>query len=402
MSARSAKIKKNIKSPVKQIATTEDEKFFDIMLKATEEIFPDFTKSINIALIGKVSSGKSSLMNALLRRTRENPAVAVGATSGITTKMQPFRLHERFLIVDSPGLSDIVSENSDETLDFLKHVDLGLLVVSGSADASQKKHYDDLQRYAKKVVVALNKIDEWDDLDESELQAVVEQWKEKLGTDIVYPVCTKGFDPKTKPGTAMDLRGIDEVRKVIEDFFQEEGKDHIFAHAMGDRTPAVVACIAGTTLIVAGQSFLPGSAIYITATQAVAIAKLYYIYKGKAIDPASILSLLPLFLADSGKSLFLWGKTALEAATFGASSIISVAIGALGAGIAASLTLATLNTVNFVFKSGFDLNQTEMLRKEFALSKKRADALVKATGKTDVSQLRNKGFWLKTVASFLS
>ncbi|MCF3624141.1 dynamin family protein [Planktothrix agardhii 1801] len=31
----------------------------------------DFSKSLNIAVIGKVSSGKSSLINALLRRKRE-------------------------------------------------------------------------------------------------------------------------------------------------------------------------------------------------------------------------------------------------------------------------------------------------------------------------------------------
>ena len=409
MSARSAKMKRVAASNQPSLGQSAGTRMFsedgsnafiEELIRVTEERFPDFSKTINIAMIGKVSSGKSSLINAILRRTRENPAVAVAATSGVTKKLQCFRLHEQFLIVDSPGLDDVVQENSGETIEFLKHIDLGVLVVHGSPDASQKKHYDDLRHNTEKVLVVVNKIDQWDTLRASGVEAVLAQWREMLGVDRAYPTCTIGFDPESEPDTKMDLRGVDEVRNEIETFFQDTGKDLLFAHLMGDKKPAVTNCIAVALAAVAVESFIPGSAILITATQAIAIAKLYYIYNGKSLNARSALAALPSFAAKSiGMNLFLWGKTLIETTTLITGPFIQVAIGSVGVAVAVSLTLGILATINFMFQQGYDLTQKDALQTKFGLLKDPARVIVSSA---DISQMGNKDFWLRTLGEFLT
>lgn len=199
------------KRPISNSANSksEEQRFLNDVTKQFREHAPDFSATINIALIGKVSTGKSSLLNAILRRTRENTAVNVGATSGVTTSLECFRLHDQFLIIDSPGLGDVIAENSRETNEFLKNVDLGILVVTGSADSTQKEHYkehyDDLRHHVKKVVVVLNKVDEWDDLEVSALEDVLAQWRQVLDVDVIYPTVMKGFDPKSKTDSPLVL-----------------------------------------------------------------------------------------------------------------------------------------------------------------------------------------------------
>ncbi len=65
------------------------------------------------------------------------------------------------------------AENSDVTRKFLKHIDVGVFVVTGSSDASQKKNLDDLRKHCDSIFVVLNKIDEWDDLDPTVLYEVI-------------------------------------------------------------------------------------------------------------------------------------------------------------------------------------------------------------------------------------
>src|SRR6478672_9822313 len=112
----------------------DESSFFDNVETQVETKAPNFSKTLNIAVIGKVSSGKSSLINALLKRSRKTAIAKVGALSGVTTALKILRLDERVRLIDSPGLDDIRKENSQVTQDFLKHIDIGIFVVTGSAD----------------------------------------------------------------------------------------------------------------------------------------------------------------------------------------------------------------------------------------------------------------------------
>jgi small GTP-binding protein len=344
----------------------EFEKFFE---KAFADQAPNFDEHVNVALVGKVSSGKSSLLNAFLGRTREDTIAPVGANSGVTTRVTPYKLDEKVLIVDCPGLDDVRTENSDATKDFLGSIDLGLFVVTGSADASQKENFEDLKKNSKKSIVILNKIDEWDDLEEEALDDVVSQWKIILGVDKIFKSCAKGFDPKTRQSAPMDIRGIDEIREEIFGFLKTEGKDILLARHLKDKEAYAVAIIAGALAASAGAAFIPGSAAYITATQVAAIMGLYYLYTGKILSKSHALGLLPTFVGRSlGTNIFLWVKSILPP-----TGVLDVA----AAGIALVITFAMLGAVKSLLENGYSLDETDILKSNYDLFKNSGSQLTK-------------------------
>jgi small GTP-binding protein len=363
------------------------DKTFD---KAYEEQKPNFDQTINIAIVGKVSAGKSSLLNAILERDRANPIAPVAAFSGVTTKVTPYRLDKQVLIIDCPGLDDVRAENSEETKRFLESIDLGIFVVTGSADASQRSNYQDLKKTAKKTLVVLNKVDEWDDLDESALQEVVAQWKKSLGATQVLETCAKGYDPKMRKDAPMDLRGIDELKGEIFGFLEEEGKEILLAKHLQNKAPYATKIIVAALAAVAGEAFIPGSAAYITGTQIVAITSLYYLYKGEVLTKSSALTLLPVFAGQSiGTNVFLWAKSFLPPTL-----VLDIA----AAGIAVVITFAMLAAVKSLLESGHDLSDTKMLTEAFKRFRKIGNELKDIP----IGDLKGKGGLIKIVQKLLA
>jgi uncharacterized protein (DUF697 family) len=252
------------------------------------------------------------------------------------------------LIIDCPGLTDVRAENSKMTIEFLSHIDVGIFVVTGSADASQKENYLDLKKHAKKMFVVLNKIDEWERLEESEYLSVVTQWKEVLGIDEIFGTCTFGYDKKSRQDMPMDIRGVDKLREAIFNFLDKEKKSILFARQMSKKEKYAIGIITTALSAVVFEAFIPGSAAYITATQLVAITSLYYLHTGNVMSKSSALSLLPAFIGQNlGKTAFLWAKSVLPP---------TGVVDAAAAAIAAGITLAMLAAVHSVLRDGHELN----------------------------------------------
>jgi small GTP-binding protein len=365
---------------VNVVPNNSDEKeFWENVETQFEEKVQDFSKTLNIAIIGKVSSGKSSLINALLKLKRKKAIAQVGAEAGVTTKLKILRLDERVRLIDSPGLDDVRAENSQITREFLKHIDVGILVITGAADASQKRYLDDLRLHCKSVFVVLNKIDEWDRLAPSALEKVVNQWKQVLQIDKIYPVCAFGYDADTPPDTPLDIRGVYWLREDIENFLGSEGKDLLLARHMGEKKSYAIGIIATALVAVAVQAFIPGSAAYIAATQASAIVALTYLYTGEILSSKASFALLPAFASEAvGTTLFLWVKSFLPP-----TGIVDVA----AAVIAVSITLAILATVNSILASGAKLEEEELLKSKFRTYRKQAESALKGLALTDLKDL---------------
>ncbi|MGK5088996.1 GTPase [Bdellovibrionota bacterium FG-2] len=332
---------------------SEFERFFGEAYKSKAT---DFDVNVHIAIVGKVSAGKSSLLNAILGCDRSNPTATVGVKSGITTKVTPYQLDKHVLIIDCPGLDDVRKENSDQTKHFLSEIDLGLFVVTGSSDASQKSNYEDLKRSSKKTIVILNKIDEWKDIDGG-YEEVLAQWKADLGAEKIFATCTKGYDPKFRKDAPMDLSGVNEVREEIFDFLEKEGKAILLARHLKNRGNYAIAIISTALIAVGAEAFIPGSAAYITATQVVAITSLQYLYTGITPSKKSVFGLLPAFIGESvGMNLFLFVKSFIPP-----TGILDV----VAAGVAVLVTFAMLATVKWMLKQGFSLEETERLKTAF-------------------------------------
>ncbi|MEW5856170.1 MAG: GTPase [Cyanobacteriota bacterium] len=363
----------------------KEQRFFEIAEAQFEEDAKDFSnKKLNIAVIGKVSAGKSSLINALLKRNRSNIVAQVGAEAGVTTKLKIFQLGERVRLIDSPGLDDIRAGNSKITQEFFKKIDVGILVVTGASDASQKKHLNNLKANCDSVFVVLNKIDEWDKLNPSALEKVINQWQETLQIEKIYPCCANGYDPETRSDVQLDIRGVDLLLEDIENFLDTKGKKLLLAHQMAEKRAYAVGIIAGAVVLVAGQAILPGRAAFITATQATAIASLYYLYTGQILSKGAAFAMLPIFAGQAvASSVFLFVTSFIPP-----TGVIEIA----AAITAASITIAMLSSVNFVLESGANIEDKELLQSKFKNYQKQAEALLKELALTDVRNVKKINF----------
>lgn len=368
----------------------DDNSFFTKVEILTEQASPDFSKTLNIAFIGKVSSGKSSLINAFLKKERINMISKVGATSGVTSGLKIIK-DESMTIIDSPGLDDVRSKNSQVTQEFLKHIDVGVLVVTGSSDVTQKKYLDELRRSCHHIFVALNKIDQWDGYNSSILENVTQQWKTDIGIDKIYQVCASGYDPGILPERQLDIRGVDRLRRHIFNLLVKEGKDILLARHMAEKQSYATKIIATALVTVSTQVTLPGSAAFIVATQASAIASLYYLYNGKALAPKAAIALLPCFASEAIYSnVFLFVQSFMPPTGV---LEISAAIAAI------TTTVAMLATVNYLLATGAELTEKERLKEVFR--KYKTQATKKVFFNVDLEKLKNPDYIRETVTRFI-
>jgi small GTP-binding protein len=335
----------------------DENRFFEEATTAYDEDTRNLRGTLNIAVIGKVSSGKSSLINALLMRSRHNPLAEVGVEAGVTTKLKIFKLDDQVRLIDSPGIDDIKQENSDITREFIGNIDVGILVITGAANESQKSIFDDLRRQCSEVFIALNKIDTYDDYTEDALTRVVNQWRLCLGAEKIYPVCTFGYDPDLSPNTELKLRGIDDLRRDIEEFLETKQKKLLLARHMSEKRSYAKGIIVAAIAAVGVQAALPGKAAFITATQLAAVASLHYLYKGSALSKSSAWAVLPVFAGQAvATNVFLFFTSFIPP-----TGVIEVA----AAITAISITSAMLLAVNYTLANGFELTDVNMLKDKF-------------------------------------
>lgn len=360
--------------------TSDEARFFEEATAAYDEDISHLKKTLNIAVIGKVSSGKSSLINALLMRSRSNPIAKVGVEAGVTTNLKIIKLDENVRLIDSPGIDDIKSENSDVTREFLANIDVGILVVTGAANESQRSIFDDLRRQCSEVFVALNKIDIYDEYNDEALNKVVNQWGSCLGVDRIYPVCAFGYDPDLSPTTDLNLRGIDQLRTDIENFLETKQKKLLLARHMSEKRRYAKGIIVSAIVAVGIQAALPGKAAFITATQLGAIASLHYLYKGTILSKSSAWAVLPVFAGQAiATNVFLFFTSFIPP-----TGIIEVAAAVTAISITSSMLLA----VNYALSNGFNLEDVEILKDKFAEYKRAVSQVLKIRSVSDLQRLK--------------
>lgn len=321
-----------------------------------ESEYPDFTQKVCMAVVGKVSAGKSSFINALLQRERNEQVCKVGAISGVTTNVKYIPFEDDVFIVDCPGLNDVKKENSEVTQDFLNNIDIGIFVVTGSADVSQKENFELLKKHTKHTIVVLNKFDEFEKLNKVGQEKVIDQWKKVLEVNEIFPTITEGYDPDYNEDLPLNLKGIEEVRDQVIKFLKEKKKDIIFIKTLKDKRKYVIGIAITAVLSAVGAAQLPAGGAIIAGIQAVAIGSLAYIYTGEAISKQSALALLPTFAAESiGSTLYVWAASLIP------TGVINATAGVVAGGI----TLAMLGAVIAVFEAGNSLDDKSALAKIF-------------------------------------
>ena len=119
------------------------------------------SQQLEIVAFGTISSGKSSLLNALAGRPVFRTNVVGGTTS--TRSEIPWPAGDRVVLVDTPGLAEVRGEaRAAESAAAAKNADLVLFVVDGPLKAYESELLEALAAMEKRIVVCLNKEDWYD------------------------------------------------------------------------------------------------------------------------------------------------------------------------------------------------------------------------------------------------
>lgn len=155
-----------------------------------------------MVFVGPFSSGKSSLINALLGES----LLAIGPvpttdrisilrygdekqnmTSGgeVDTVFYPSSLLQKVSFVDTPGLESIFQKHEETTRKFLHRSDVVVMVMLATQAMTGRNmdYLRQLREFGKKVIVVVNQVDLIDEADaETVREYILEQGREVLGT----------------------------------------------------------------------------------------------------------------------------------------------------------------------------------------------------------------------------
>lgn len=137
-----------------------------------------------IAIVGPVNSGKSTLFNRLQGRALSQTSAVPGTTRElISERFGPFRL------VDTPGFGEVAGvDRANIARQAVSLADLIVLVLDAAAGVRQEDAdlYAELRRTGAAVVVALNKVD----LIRHDLESVLYDVEKRLRTPVI-PISAK-------------------------------------------------------------------------------------------------------------------------------------------------------------------------------------------------------------------
>ena len=190
---------------------------------------------LHIAVFGRVSTGKSSLLNALIGEEK----FAVSPLHGETrvSSMQAWSEIEAggVYLIDTPGLDEAGGESREEMArEVARRADLVIFVLDGDITDSELQSLRTLLEEGRPVVVALNKADLYtsDELD-ALLRAVRQKTAGLVQHDDIIPVSAQ---PRPQQVIEIDERGtemqtsrsrepdVQALRVRLWDIFENEGK----------------------------------------------------------------------------------------------------------------------------------------------------------------------------------
>lgn len=145
-------------------------------------------QKLEIVAFGTISSGKSSLLNALSGQDTFQTDLRGGTT---TQRLEiPWSNNDQVLLVDTPGLGEIDGqEHVALAAQAARDADLVLLVVDGPLRDSEHQLLTKLGEMEKRVLICLNKADWYSDIEQAALiSQIQEQVNGLVASEDILPV----------------------------------------------------------------------------------------------------------------------------------------------------------------------------------------------------------------------
>lgn len=190
----------NLRAIKKQVKQIEDEVSRKALLSRSREIETNLSKrNIQIVIFGTGSSGKTSLINALMGRMVGTVSAPMGTTEvGETYELKLKGLEREILITDTPGILEAgVAGTEREQLarQLATEADLLLFVVENDLLQSEFVPLKALAEIGKRNILVLNKIDLYTDEDKERILA---RLRERVRSFIsTSDVITVSANPRT-------------------------------------------------------------------------------------------------------------------------------------------------------------------------------------------------------------
>jgi small GTP-binding protein len=123
-------------------------------------------ETVHLALFGEISSGKSSLINALLPEARLETGIVGGTTTSIEQYVWQRDSGDKLILVDVPGLNQVEREYDETVMDEAQRAHVVILVCDGDLTRDEQQALQPLLELKKPLIIALNKVDRYSAADQ--------------------------------------------------------------------------------------------------------------------------------------------------------------------------------------------------------------------------------------------
>lgn len=136
---------------------------------------------IHIAAIGRVSVGKSSLLNALLGEDRFSVSPLHGETTTIDMADWDEANSGGIFFIDTPGLNEVDGESREKMAkDLMSRVDLILFVIDSDLTQSEKNALIEISQYNRPIILVINKSDRFNQNEKKLLISSIEKLTDNI------------------------------------------------------------------------------------------------------------------------------------------------------------------------------------------------------------------------------
>ena len=149
------------------------------IISFNQKLFRLKEKTLRVGVYGKAGVGKSSILNSILKEDFFQTGILNGSTKEILLK--EYFLNSRKInkieLIDTPGFDVCNFQNQIKFFNNKVNLDIVIFTVSGDLNRSEFEALNSFIAKGQQIIIVLNKIDIWCDL---ELEEIIRNIKQKL------------------------------------------------------------------------------------------------------------------------------------------------------------------------------------------------------------------------------